>query len=343
MKRNILLGILLLFFVGCTQSINEVKSHLYGQENAVWTESLYLRGYRPNTKRKLIEKDIETFALTLKSNKIKYAYLFAGPFQKDGHLPSYPFSEDAKNSVIKMQRLYPELIVLPWIGGIQNKTVFLEDSTWVDNALKDTKRLVERLGVPGVHIDFEYIVNGNRFLDYHLNRKNKSDDSYYGFNVNSFHEKLRILLPDSFISSVVVSTAPDTKPWKRKTTFKELSVLVKHVDQLSFLFYDTKINDKEIFQNNCIYQINDMHYLKRVNPNIQLLIAVGTFVNEPALREYRDLDVENIANSLNVIRNSVNKVSPSKRIVDGIAIYSDWETEEKEWKNFRKLWVDMAQ
>ena len=337
-QSSLLFFLFWVFSTSCNKNVRETNG-LFGQENAIWTESIYLRGYKPSTGKKLSDNDLKKYANTLKNNNIKYAYLFAGPYQEDGHLPKYSFSKLARTSVNKLKSYNPELIVLPWIGGVQNKTVYLGDSIWVKNALEDTKKLVNTLKTPGVHIDFEYILKGNPYLDTTIKPEKVNDEENYGDNVNSFHRKLRSLLPDSFISSVVVSTSPDTKPWKRKTSMEELSVLVKYVDQLSFLYYDTHINSQDVFEQNCVAQIRDIQKLQNLNTNTQFLLSVGTFVNRLELQKYRNLEIENIPNSLDVIKRSALEVSDSSRLVDGIAIFCDWETDEQEWKDFKAQWA----
>ena len=98
-----------------------------------------------------------------KKNNIKYTYIFAGPFDTEGFLPSYSFSETAINSVKLLKHYYPEIVILPWIGGIQNKTVFLNDSLWVKNVINDSKRLINI----DIFFSFSYF---NEFV-YKLNRR----------------------------------------------------------------------------------------------------------------------------------------------------------------------------
>jgi len=334
---NAILAICL--FIQCTTSDSQFKD-LFGQENSVWAESIYLRGYQPTTFEKLTDDHLKKYAETLKNNGVKYTYLFAGPYDETGHLPSYSFSNTAINSVRKLKEYYPEIVILPWVGGVQNKTVYLGDSTWVENALLDTKKLINILNVPGVHVDFEYILSGDFYLDQTIRKEKPGDRENHGNNVNTFHRKLRALLPKAFISSVVVATSPDTKPWKRKTTMDELKVLTNYVDQLSFLYYDTHIDNQEIFETNCYSLLKDIQTLK-LERNIQYLVAIGTFVNVPELRKYRNLDIENIPNSLSTIKKEAIRVDSTMQIIDGIAIYSDWATDKKEWKQFQRHWAKL--
>ncbi|MBB6107670.1 glycosyl hydrolase family 18 protein [Mucilaginibacter lappiensis] len=324
-------------FQGCKNS-NEV-SLLYGQNNAMWCQSLYLRGYNPTTKERLTSKMVDSFGQQMKNHHIKYVYLFAGPFLSNGHLPEYPFTDSAVNVVKKLKQNNPDLIILPWVGGIQNKTVQLQDSLWVNNAISDTKLLIKRLGVPGIHLDFEYILSGDPYLDHFVDNHNNANKEDYGKNVNDFCRRLRISMPKIFISSVVVATSPETKPWKMKTTLPELKILTKYIDQLAFLYFDTGITDNKVFKHNCELLSKDILFLYSQN-KIKYLIAVGTFINEPQLHGYRHMDIENIPNSISVIKSGLVSVSPPKRILDGIALYCDWRTTDTEWREFDRYWLE---
>ncbi len=306
----------------------------------IWSESMYLRGHKPSTKYRPSRKDVISYARRMKKYQIRYLYLFAGPFKSNGKLPTYPFTEYAKVNVQLIKRYHSEGITLPWIGGIQHRTVFLDDSTWVKNALESTKKLVEHLKVPGVHVDFEYLLPGDPYLDRLLSTHVTLDRLSYAKKVNQFHEKLRIAMPDAFISSVVVSTSPLTKHWKQQTTLEELDQLSKFIDQLSFLFYDTQIHDSTQFRQAGYDLVRDIHYLKQRNPKVQYLVAIGTFINEPQLHKYRNLEIESIENTLDVIKDAEHKISQgAEAIIDGIAIYCDWETSKAEYQEFYYHWV----
>ena len=328
--------ILLIMLTNCTSK----SSENLGQENAIWSETVFFRGYYPsNPHITLTENIIKNHAKTLKKNNIKYTYLFAGPFDKDGHLPDFSFSETAINSVKLLKHYYSEIVILPWVGGIQDKTVFLNDSVWVENALNDSKRLINTLSVPGLHFDFEFILPGDEFLERTEVPGGSGDIDAYGNNVNDFHKRFRELMPDAFVSSVVVATSPDTKPWKRKTTMEELKVLIKYVDQLSFLYYDTAIETQEEFEENCIFLLKDIQSLKANTPDVQYLVSLGTFINTIELQKYRNMIIESIPNTLQTLRKSIQTVSPDEQIVDGISIFCNWTTNERKWKQLYKNWT----
>ncbi len=118
--------------------VHAEASHFAGQRNAVWAGSIYLRGFDPTTQEKLTEGKLINLAERLKSNGIRYLYVFAGPYQKDGHLPSYAFSAHARTSVALLKKAYPSLKILAWVGGVEDKTVHLENETWRETSIRET-------------------------------------------------------------------------------------------------------------------------------------------------------------------------------------------------------------
>lgn len=323
-------------------SVSETGGQLnhFGQNNAIWAESIYLRGFHPSTGEKLTDEHVIRYAKLLRDNHIKYVYLFAGPFDDNGNLPDFAYSDVAIRTVALLSSQYKELVVLPWVGGIQDKTVHLEDDHWRENALRDTKRLLKTLKVPGIHLDFEFILRGNSYLDRTFDKERPHDDESYGRNVNEFHAALRKDNPDAFVSAVVACTSSKARQWKRKTSFAELSELTKYVDQLSFLFYDTSISTQTEFELACREQLLDIYKLrmKTIPGKTQFLLAIGTFINLEELHGYRNLKIERVDNSLATIRKTIGR-APDKFRLDGIAIFCDWETVEDEWLQFREGWI----
>jgi hypothetical protein len=319
---------LIVLFHLCLNSIASAK------ENATWVKSIFFRGFDPTTKKKLTLKDVEDLAMRLKANHIRYAYIFAGPYENDGHLPSYVFSQQAKESIKILKRIYPELKVLPWIGGIQNKTVHLERVDWVKNAISDTAKLFKELSLTGIHLDLEYVLYPSPAFN-----RNKLDPSNYGVHWVKFHKLLRLALPNKFISSVVVSTASGTKPWKHKHPLKEIKDVSLIVNQISFMFYETNIHELKTYRENLkeqLKQIKDLKSeLKEKSP--QYLFGVGTFSDQKSLQGYRDLRFENLPTTLKLEKELEQEISPKVSIVDGHAIYCEWMTTEQEWKELRSL------
>ena len=329
----VLLGSSFIVYLSCRESKLKL---VFPQHNAAWTRSLFFRGYAATSGEPLTMSDIKDFATTLKKNRIEYAYIFSGPFDKDGFLPDWAFSSQAIQSIQEIRKYYPEVKILPWVGGIQGRTVFIDNKSWRDNALAATKKLTEVLHIDGVHFDFEKLQDPSSYDDPTF------IDPYgdqYALGLIQFHKEVRLLMPKLFVSSVVVSTAKDTRPWKRKHTMEELKQLFPLVDQISFLYYDTSIKDFQIFKDNLLEQLRMIKEIQdNTGTNPEALIAIGTFINEPNLRQYRDLNIESIPNSLEMLKQGIVDMRMSETLIDGIAIYCEWQTDLVEWSQIRKHW-----
>lgn len=71
-------------------------------------------------------------------------------------------------------------------------------------------------------------------------------------------------------------------------------------------------------------------------------MSTGTFVNkEDFVKVYRDLAIENIPNHLTTLKKVVDENKITKRLVDGLAIFCDWENEEQKWMQLRGYWTKL--
>lgn len=322
----------LLFYFTLIFSFNLISSSFsYAKENAIWIKSTYFRGHDPITKKGFTSKEVEDLALRLKTNHIRYAYIFAGPYENDGHLPVYAFSRKAKESIAILKRIYPEIKILSWIGGVQNKTVHLERTEWIKNTIADTIRLIKLMPVDGVHLDLEYVLYPeNKFNQKKLNAHDYSEHWV------QFHKQLRLALPKAFISSVVVSSALGTKPWKHKHTLNDIKDLSSVVDQMSFMFYETSLMELKVYESSLKEQIKQIKDLKNsVSNRSKYLIGLGIFNEEKRLHSYRDLGFKNLPLTLKLLKEAEQEMGQNKPVIDGLAIYCEWMITNIEWNQLR--------
>ena len=308
------------------------SEHRWGHENATWVRITHGQ-QRPPTERDpgrepqvSSEAVVRDRARRLRHGNIKYPLVFVGPFRLDGGLPAYPFGERIRRSFRILREEHPDAVPLPWVGGIEGKQLRLEDPGWVATAVDETARLIDALEVKGVHVDFE-----NLLLE-------RPPDLTYPDHVNRFFRELRRRLPGAFISAVIPSTAPGVRSWKQPHSVTQVDELVGLVDQLIVLFYDTSIQDPGAFEAELAIQIDHFARWKARAPHTQLLVAVGTFVNGPALRRFRDLEVESIEHHFVAL---VRAMAPHPaQVVDGSAVYCEWQTDASEWARLRPFLTD---
>lgn len=317
-----------------------------GQHNAVWAESLYFRGFDPKKPRRVLEqRHLEELAQRLTDNGIRYAYLFAGPFGQDGALPDYAFSPTAMASAARLRALAPDIVWLPWVGGLQHATVHLDDPRWVARAIADTARLIEVLGVPGVHVDFELVLPDCTYVlkEKGLAQTTAGLEEYATWHID-FHAALRARLPDAFLATVIPSTADAVRPWKRKHSPDEAATLAGIVDQVALMYYDTSIDNAQTFEAGLVQQLQHIAAWKArpAASETQCLIGVGTFVNARPLRGYRHLHVERLDRHIPALVRAIDAVQADVRLVDGLAVYCDWTTRERDWRVLGRMWAHTA-
>jgi Glycosyl hydrolases family 18 len=326
---------LILFILAASCAAHAKAPQLAGQENAIWAGSIFLRGFDPTTQETLTDEKLTTLAERLKHNGIRYIYVFAGPYQKDGHLPSYAFSTRARASIAFLKKTYPSLKILSWIGGVEDKTVHLENETWRETSIQETAKLMASVPFDGVHIDLEYVLFPKRSAS-------TTPTELYDSGWVRFHKKLREKLPNVFLSTVVVSSAPGTRPWKHKHQMKDLIKISRVVDQVAFMYYETHLDDIDSYRENMRLQLEQIQQMKTALgiKTPEYLFGIGTFKSDKTLKSYRDMRFENVITTLTTLDGLINKLSPSARLVDGLAIYGDWTTKPEDWAQIRELWTD---
>ncbi len=303
----------------------------WGRQHAMWARIPYSEVGRPSARLRgsdeadrpgWIDATVAEFARTLRRGRIRYVYVFSGPFRPDGRLPAYPFGAGTRRSFDIIRAEHPDAVLLPWVGGLQGKQLRLEDPQWVATAVDEVARLVDALGVGGVHVDLEHVLFTRPL------------DPAYPQNVNRFVRELRQRMPRAFISAVIPPTAPGVRVWKQQHAVAEVDELVALVDQLVFIYFDTSIQDPAAFDESLAIQVDQLARWKVLAPATQLLVAVGTFAHrQPGLKPYRNLRVESIGGHFNALARAT--VRHREQVVDGTAIYSEWLTDESEWARLR--------
>ena len=192
----------------------------------------------------------------------------------------------------------------------------------------ETARLVDTLDAKGVHGDFE-----NLLLQ-------RAPDPIYPSNANRFFRELRRRLPGAFISAVIPSTAPGVRSWKQPHSVTEVDEIVKLVDQLVVLYYDTSIQDPRTFEEGLAIQIDHFARWKALASQTQLLVALGTFVNGPQLRRFRDVEVESIQHHFMALTRATAQHPP--HLVHGSEVYCEWQTDASGWERLRPYLTDQA-
>ena len=75
-------------------------------------------------------------------------------------------------------------------------------------------------------------------------------------------------------------------------------------------------------------------------PEHEALIGVPAHEDVPT---YADPEVENIHNASLGVRAALESNPEAMGCVSGIAVYSNWVTDDSEWDQYRRHWLDPAE
>lgn len=142
-------------------------------------------------------------------------------------------------------------------------------------------------------------------------------------------------MPEIYISTVVPASIPQSLTWKNKLDIKEIKELMRYVNEISYLFYDTSIKTEIKFQEASDSLIYSMIKLDNLFPHVKQLVSVGTFINYEELRKYRDQNIESIENTFASLDRSIRFYDNNP--ISGISIYCNWQSAEVELSEINSL------
>jgi hypothetical protein len=220
------------------------------------------------------------------------------PTTLDGKIPEV----DAVQTKLFLEQL-PNKRVMPWLGGVIGKTVFLNSSNWRKNFVSSVKRLLEQYPkFPGVHLDFEPLPNQDTgFLE--------------------LLTELRVAIGERTLISVA-TPIPRIGFWGwDQNMFQKISSVA---DQIVPMLYDTTI----VFQKPyvALMQIWTREILEWSNGK-EVLLGVPAW-DEPTRSHHPN--IENLSNSLRGIHAALEAEIPKNYA--GIALYAHFTLNDARWK-----------
>jgi hypothetical protein len=230
------------------------------------------------------------------------------PARFDGALPPV---HDAQ--VERFLDEFSNIRVMPWIGGPAVGNVQCANPKWRAKFAAEAASLLQRHPrLAGVHLNVEPMRSGDpQFL--------------------ILLDELRSALPAGKVLSIAAYPPPTF--WQRipdvhwdESYFREVA---RRVDHVAVMMYDTAIRVPKLYQR---LMADWTEEVLSWSEGKQVLLGVPTY--NDAHTEYHRPDVENLENALLGIHAGLQRRAlPSN--YQGVAIYSEWETDTAEWQMWR--------
>jgi hypothetical protein len=208
--------------------------------------------------------------------------------------------------------------VLPWIGGVVGKQVFLGSPQWRNTFIRSAVDLLKAFpNLAGIHVNIEPVPTGSPdFL--------------------KLLRELRRVLPEGMMLSVAAYPPPTMlHPFSQVHWERDFfEAVCREADQVVVMMYDTAIKFEKFYTYLMAEWTGEiLHWAGTTD------ILLGVPVYHDAHVPYHDPKVENLKNALAGIHRGLSQFKKLPVSYRGIAIYSEWEMDPSEWDYLRRNFV----
>jgi hypothetical protein len=287
--------------------------------NAVWLGVEWVN--EPHT-----PADIAALAHALQQRQMQTVFVYTSYLQTDGAF-NQTFHH-AIDFIAAFKRAAPGITVLAWIG-LPLKTSGSGDAYHVELNNNATRRkivafcnsLVDQHGFDGIHLDPEPVKSGNR-------------------DVLVLLEELRAALDPGTVLSIAgrrIWHLYPAAPWPliehvswREDYYQDIA---RRVDQIAVMAYDSRLPLAWMYREWMQFEVISLSNAL-AGIEVELLLGIPTSEEETSTHSPR---AENVRSALEGVIAGLNDKATHPGVVDGVAIYPEWETDADEWAVYKTL------
>lgn len=281
--------------------------------NGVWLKDSWWRGTE--------KQNVDKLAAHLKEEQIRYAYFHVRFIKKDGTL-RFRGADYAQRALLlnaRLKKLAPSVKTLAWvyIGNERGLTGVDLNSRSVRRAIAhEAAWLCKSCGFDGVQWDYEICANGEAGLLKLL-------------------DETRMALPRGKMISVATALWLPSAFWRWGWSEDYFTQVAARSDQLAIMGYDSLM----IFPRHYVWLMKQQVWrvsraAMKGNPQCRVILGVPTY--EDGGRSHH-LRAENLRMALKAARACGSAPLAN---MEGLAIFADYSTDAKEWKQWRELWLN---
>jgi hypothetical protein len=203
---------------------------------------------------------------------------------------------------------------MPWVDGVLDEHCFPSNPRWRKAFVQSLRELLlAHPRLSGVHLNIEPWPSGHQ-------------------GMLALLDEVRAALPPGKVLSVAAYPPPTRwhphpeVHWE-EAYFREVA---RRTDQLAVMMYDTALRERRLYQWLMAEWTREVLTWAGDTPVLLGLPAYGD-----AGVGYHDPEVENLAEGLRGVHAGLEKTGVGKNY-QGVALYSEWELDEAEWRYFRE-------
>jgi len=303
-------------------------------QNAVWVGHEWAQVHKTDTQ-------IFDLIDNLQEHDIDTIYLHTGPLNYNGSIAPEIYAE-AVNFVSKVQFYEPNMKIYAWLGQVRHK-IDLEDPAVRHRILNMCVIFTEMVGMDGIHYDIEPVWDEDKDFILLL-KETRAEFDRLGTVDNGKRERLISVALAEFIPHSFVWWTENITGFENYNTEENYLNVARYSDQIVDMVYDTGIDHgylyKWLVKEQVIWVTN---LLERMEGRDGFEGVAGTefLIGIPSYDDDKvgfDPEVENIGNALTGVVRGLDDIRSEERFFTGVAVYSEWETDEVEWKIYNLLW-----
>ena len=286
------------------------------RSNGIWIQHGWLGDdmwFQRNRRDKTLfrsDERIRELANLLASHGVQYVFPHLCPCSPNGRIA--PVDPAQAESFLDH---FESFAVIPWIGGVLGVHCSPESPQWRRNFISSVVELLRaHPRLAGVQLNIEPMPTGN--IDF-----------------LALLDELRQAMPEGKIISVAAYPPPTRwhphpdVHWE-ESFFRQVA---QRTDQLVPMMYDTGIRLPKLYRHLMSTWTSDV---LDWSGNTQVLLGVPAY--DDAGTGYHFPHVENLQNALSGIHARLSSLESLPKNYAGIAIYCEWEMDEREWDYFKK-------
>jgi len=290
-------------------------------KNAIWIGHKWVG-------ENLQESEYSLLCVSLKNGHITDVFVHVGPLDENGNI-EYKKYHYAKEFLVQIKNCNPEIHLQAWIGQVEKRGGGVIDISRIEirNSIIQTVEVFLQLGFDGIHYNIEPIYSGDENLIDLLKRTH---------SISKANSKILSIASDEiepflFAEKIIPIFARRAGFWDKPYYLQ----VAENVDQIAVMMYDTAIPFAWLYAYVVKWQVEKITTL--LDGKVLLFFGVPTYEEE---RWSFHANAENMFSGIRGISMGIEEI-PLKILEDkfGVAIYSEWTTDDSEWKIFKTDWL----
>lgn len=267
------------------------------------------------------DQEIQSLINDLKKYQIDTVFVHVGPLNKEGTIDPKTYKY-ALNFIDRAKKIDNSIKYQAWLGQLRNK-IDLSNPEIRHNIANLSLILADLAGFDGIHFDIEPVWDND--LDFikllEEVRNNISEDKV-----------ISVALPE-FIPQSILWLTENIYSFENFNSEVNYTNVSKYADQIVAMIYDTGIDSEWFYR----WFVNEQTIrITNLVEDKEVFIAIPSYADQ---KEGFNPKVENIENGLLGIIKGLNNFRSNEESFVGVAIYSYWEMDEKEWLTYEDLWL----